>query len=536
MRLPILLDSTFAEKRRLNPSELSVELPLRDVCTASVTLPGTDSALQMHDWVDIFVNTGSVGLFRVTDLGKESEGRTIVTLRHAIDTLSDAVWVPTNTGETENFEGTVAEFLAALLDKQKTAYWQLGACADTAAWKRDGVSYARLSDLLNEVVQDQIDYYLTFDFSTSPWTLNFVALPTTVTGEFRLSRNVETADVRRSDGDMCNRLHLSASTTTTDSGGHKTTSVVYGTYDNVASQALYGIIEQTANVDTAYVPVPSDWAQEFLDRRADPAIQISIEGYELKALTGQSWDTFSRGQKVRVILGPLGERITTRVEAITYPDVLNQPERVTVELANRLPKFTSAIAQMQKVTKAVGGGASRGTGRGYASASEIKQWSMILTDVEEAVDGTGILQMWQSGIVIDAQQGVTIHSLYQGFESQYSAIKVNSDKIELLVDGNNNIKAASIVLAINQAGSSVTITGDHVVVDAQQTTLTGKISAMDANFTNLTTGQTEAQSIKAGILNARSAFLFDNETVTWQEKIVLDGNGSPRTIHYLGKA
>lgn len=549
---PRLLDGNFVTRAILHPTDLSIELPLRDVPTASITLPGTDSELQMRDWVELYVATGSVGLFRVTDMGKTSEGRVSATLRHALDTLSDSVWIPEEAGTPENFDGTVSDFLTALLAQQKTAYWQLGTCADAATWKRDGISYARLSDLLNELIQNQVDFYPTFDFSTSPWTLNFVRLPTDITGDFRLSRNVETAEVRRSDGDMCNRLHLSASTTVTDAHGQKTTSVTYADYDNAASQALYGVIEQTANVDTAYVPDPAAWAAEFLDKRAEPAIQISIEGYELQALTGRAWDAYSRGQRVRVILGPLGERITTRVEAITYPDALGQPERVVVELANRLPNFTSALAQMQKVTRAMGGGASRGTGRGYASASEVKQWAMVLTDVEEAVDGTGILQMWQSGIVIDAQQGVTIHSLYQGFESQYSEIQVNregistivtktgvdawgqsytmasqitqsADRIALVVDG-NGIKAASIVASVNSSGSSVVISADHV-------NLSGYLTVQ--GFANFTSGITKAAALSATLvtadtINASSYFYVGDMSQTtsrasWKQKTIVTG-------------
>ena len=490
---PRLLDGSFFTRAILHPSDLSVELPLRDVPTASITLPGTDSELQMRDWVELFVSTGSVGLYRVTDMGKTSEGRVTATLRHALDTLSDSVWIPEEAGTPENFDGTVSDFLTALLAQQKTAYWQLGTCADTATWKRDGISYARLSDLLNELIQDQVDFYPTFDFATSPWTLNFVRLPTEITGDFRLSRNVETAEVRRSDGDMCNRLHLSASTTVTDSQGQKTTTVAYSDYDNAASQALYGVIEQTANVDTAYVPDPAAWAAEFLDKRAEPAIQISIEGYELQALTGQAWDAYSRGQRVRVILGPLGERITTRVEAITYPDALGQPERVVVELANRLPNFTSALAQMQKVTRAMGGGASRGTGRGYASASEVKQWAMVLTDVEEAVDGTGILEMWQSGIVIDARQGVKIHSLSQGFDSTYSEIDTNTEGITLLtrktgIEGLSegqtlksliDMNASQITLKVSAGdiASTLNVTAQGVLIDASKINMTGWLQA-----------------------------------------------------------
>ena len=134
------------------------------------------------------------------------------------------------------------------------------------------------------------------------------------------------------------------------------------------------------------------------------------------------------------------------------------------------------------------------------------------------MDGTGITEMWQSGIVIDAQAGVTISSLYQGFSSQYAAINVNSAEISSLVAEtgvnslgqgetlysrivqnatsistevtdrtnadsalssritqnansislvveNGAIKPAAIVAAINGSASTVIISADHVNID-----------------------------------------------------------------------
>ena len=345
-------------------------------------------------------------------------------------------------------------------------------------------------------------------------------------------------------------------------------------YNNTTSQALYGVISKTADVSTDYVPDPDAWAQDFLAQRAAPAVQITVDGYELKAQTGMDWDAFSRGQRVRVALGDL-ERTTTRVEQITYPDVLGQPERVEVQLANRLPSFTETISQMRAVTKAVGGGAGGGGGSGRASADQLKHWAMILSDTAEATDGTGILQMWQSGIEVDARAGVKIHSLFQGFESTYQAIDINQEGIRSLVtradaletgvdaitgsqlwlqrdnitgtvgkftiddDGNVHvIDGSQLYLGTGSASlavydeSSLTagiivgkINGGTVTINAARVNLNGYVTATDfnalkGNFGSIATISGQATTLHSTMLNVSS-------TITYQGNVY-----SPSTIHF----
>lgn len=540
---PRLLDANRNPVAILYPARLSLDLPLRDTCTAQIELTDTDPSLTMHDLVHLYTATADVGLYRVTDLTRDSSGQVRATLRHAIDTLADDVWPVTadqqGTVAPVDYSGTMADYLAAVLAKQTTVRWQLGTCDDVSDWTREGIFFSRLSDLINEVAQDREDYYFDYDFTTWPWTLSFKALPSQVAGDLRISRNVDSATVTRSDADMCNKLYLSV-TTTTESGGQSSTSVQYKVYNNEASQALYGVIAKTADVDTAYVPDPDAWAEAFLAQRAAPAVQITVDGYELKALTGMDWDALSRGQRVRVALGDL-ERTTTRVEQITYPDVLGQPERVEVQLANRLPSFTETISQMRAVTKAVGGGAGGGGGSGRASADQLKHWAMILSDTAEATDGTGILQMWQSGIEIDARAGVKIHSLFQGFESTYTEIDTNKDGISLLTSKTGieglaegetlrsliTANATQIALRVEKGdvatqlaveAGNVSISGGNLVVDGYVTATA--FNALQADFNSVVTKSGQA-------ITLRAAVFYLNNTFSYQGHVY-----AARTINY----
>lgn len=652
VKRPRLLDSSsFQETARLEPEQMSLTLQLRDTSYAKMTIPDAAPAVNMHDWMELFTAKGSAGLFRVTRMEATSKHERALTLMHAIDTLSDDVW-----GEQTDFDGYVNTFLAALLAKQKTTRWQLGTCADTSAYKRAGINYTRLSDLLAELLEAKPDYYLTFDFSTSPWTVNLAALPADISAEFRLTRNVETAQVTRDDAEMCNRLYLSInseikgtpqsfatrdftdyrtgyylnaqaaetagtgwtikryafasatkfklaeltvnasstaplalayqrsgmnyplgasdvghtfeadallinySTANTASaienvsiiipdanGDVKTTAEEIRTYNNSTSQALYGIIEKTADIDLANVASPDAWAQQFLADRAGPAVQITIDGWELGKLTGDTWDEYDRGRKVRATLNDMGEIVTERVESVTYPDVLGAPEKITVEMANKLARYSAAIAKLQKESKA-GGRASRGLSRSSASATSMEHWAMIVQKIEEAQKDTGIAQLWESGIELDAQAGVRIYSLYQGFESNYSAIQVNNQKIALVVQNGQSgyeVNTASIVLAINDQGSTAHINAEKIYLTGQtsiEDLLTGqaRVAALDVNTGSFVQGNFESFYAEYGIHVGQGT----NNYATWQSQTVVTGvtvsggmvdDVQSTTIYYLGR-
>ena len=540
VRLPRLLDSSFGEKARIQPTAFSLARNLRETSTAQMTIVGDDVA--MRDWMELYTLNGSAGLYRVTQIDSTPRRETALTLRHGIDTLSDDVWA-----DQTDFDGTVDEFLADLLDQQTTALWQLGECDDTSDYKKSGINYTRLSELFWGLADERLGYYYTFDFTTTPWTVSLKALPQTVASEFRLARNVESMVIRRTDAEMCNKLYLSVNTKGTPT---------LQTYENAASQALYGLIVKTADIDTEDVADPAAWAADFLARRASPTVQITIGGYELSRVTGETYDEMSVGKMCRVALPSIPEIITETIVTVNFPDVLGEPERVTVELNNHFDKFSETIANLKKAVAKAGGGAA-GAGRAAAAnAEEIEQWAQVVYHHGQIIDGTDLDELYESGIVMDAQEGVTIFSLSQGFTSNYAGIKVNSQAISsevstartnegalstritqnansiALVVSNGSIDAASIVAAINGSSSSVTISADHIVLDgatvasvlatqsltvaslsAGNTTINGSLTVPSGYSLSLLGSSMYVQQIKAGTsMNAVGSVLTDRSS------------------------
>ena len=526
-RRPRLLDANLQEVARLNPVSMSVEMPLEATWSATMELAEDDTRLVMHNWVEVYTPRGSAGIFRVTNIEDTKRGTRTVTLMHAIDTLSDSVW----SGQTD-YDGTVAGYLAAVLAQQPVARWQLGTCADGADWKKSGINYDRLSELLDELRKEEFGYYFTFNFATSPWTLNFAAQGSAVTSEFRLSRNVENCVITRSDEEMCNRLYLSVNEKNDDNGVTVTDTQIK-TYNNTASQASYGIIEKTADIDLEDVVDADAWAADFLARRATPEVQIVIDGWALQAITGETWDEARLGEVARVALPDSNEVLEERVVSVSYPELIfgdgaDKPiERVTVQLANHTESFSETISQLKKDQKKTAR-AGRGAARGGASAGELENWAIVTQHHGDVLDDSGVTELYESGIEVDAQEGITIYSLAQGFVSQHAEVKVQRDRISLVVEGtgaNASIKAASIVASINDSGSSVLISADKITLDGQTTVAqmlsgTARISVLDvgsitANSIIIPPGGTSI-SIAAGKLN------YDSRSVTWQTMTVVE--------------
>ena len=488
VKRPVLLDANLDPVRVLEPQNVAITLNSPGISKATITLGPEDPEPPMHAWAEIYNQHGSVGIFRVAVPSRDYTQQQSVTLRHGIDSLADSHWI----GQ-EEFEGTVAQLLSRMLSYQTARVkgekpWQLGTCQCTAQ-KKLSINYDRLSDLLAKIEEEEINYYFSYDQTTFPWTIHFLEKPTEADSEFRLNRNVRTISKSESDSEMCTQLILSVNVTQTitqdytvpgsgqtpsrteTTGDVTETETVIRTYDNLEAQAIYGIIQLTADIDThdnisgGSFPEADAWAARFLAQHSVPTHQIQIEGDELFRLTGDTWDETRLAHICRVELPKYNTSVAHRAVSITYPEALSDPAHVTISLATQLPKFSSSIASLKKAEAATAK-AARGVGRSAAKAKELTHWSMVVTDQQDALDGTGILDLHESGIDMDAHGGVKIYNLAQGLQSLYSGIELQAGRIDLVVQGEGNqasIKIQAIVDGIN--GSQIDINADRIALN-----------------------------------------------------------------------
>lgn len=469
VRSPGLLDAELNESERLRPLAASLTLNLYGSSEATITLPEDAPYIRIHDWVSLYTQNGFAGIFRVTNISRNFKRNLEITLLHGIDILSDSVWA-----EQDKFTGTMEEFLTKALNFQTHLVngvkpWVLGTCEDYSTTFTDKeMNYDRLSTLLEGLIEEGGDYYYEYNMSTFPWTLNVRRKSSVVWSEFRLSRNVTTANVTYNDADLCTRLIVSVNNKTTEERGDYTvpSETVYPdqsahglipdsskapgstaevtsnettikTYDSESGQRNWGIVVKTADIDLAEIrqtwPSVDAWAANFMGLRSQPSVQIQIDGEELAQLSGDNWDELALGRNCRVCLPTYSPGyFNERVVSVTYPDLFSRPSHVTVSLANALPKFSESITRIADKADSAASSA-RSAGRYAASAEELTKWSQIVEYYGEALDGTGVMTLYRSGIEMDAATGLKIYSLSQGVQSLYSGISVNTEGIESLV-------------------------------------------------------------------------------------------------------
>jgi len=568
---PRVLDGNLQEVRRLRPLAASITLTAQGTGEATLTLAAADPRPAMHQWVELFTQHGSAGLYRVTGISNSYTGETQITLRHGIDTLSDSVYPV----QAEEATLTVQQLLVNILSYQTARVaggmpWQLGTCEDTTSVKR-AFNYDNLASLLQGLEEEKQNFYFTYDFTTTPWTLNFMRKPQDVRCEFRLTRNIEGVTVTLDDSELCTQLLLSVNVMTTTTPTSTVDPDVdwptitandsaVRTYDNAAAQAEWGIVQKTASIDTQddiigqEFPNADAWAARFMADHSQPTLQIQITGEDLSELTGDTFDELALAALCRVALPDHDALFSERVVTVTYPDVYGAPTSVTVSLANRLPKFSSSIAQAQKeaaraestaktARRSAGGG-------GGGTAKELESWAMIVKKTKESADVTGLTELSETGIILDAETGAKIYSLTQGFVSQYAELNVQSGQISSLVQTTDGLssqitqQADQIALKVSKGDvatqlsvelGNVTISNGNLVVEGYVSA--AAFEAEQAKLNNLMTGQAQASTISTQTLRAGNAYaanLFLNNEEFAKHNIYM--GGTTVSGFYLGDA
>lgn len=533
VKMPVLLDSTLKETAVLYPTKGTLKIKASDISEAQLTLVDKSETIPMHGWVKLFNQNGFVGVFRRTSRNNNITVDKTVTLRHGIDILQDSVWE----GQ-EDFEGTMTQYLTAILNHQTSLIngvkpWALGTCADTQTVAKT-LNYDNLMSLLKECADPGGDYYFTFDQTVWPWQVSLVAKPSGVRSEFRLNRNIEKCKISDNDSELCTRLILNVNKNkeNSDPDTPDEQQSVWRVYNNAAAQAVYGIVTKTADVDVTQDTLPGGpfpeadaWAADFLAKRAEPQLQIQIDGLELSRITGQSWDESRICEECRVALPEYSAAISQRVVAISYPNLFGTPERVSVSLSNALPSYTNSLSELARMTDALAS-----ENRYYdRQESYFKKYFSIVNRQGDILHQAG-LELDAYGMLVYADDGENMIG---------SRFEVQADKIGMVVgtiSGANFIKAGEIALAINATTgqSTALINADHVNISGTSTAHL-LVDAMEqdnnGNLVVKTSGGIKVERTESGVTTRYGVFDDGNLTagvmvnkINGQTAVKISGN------------
>ena len=220
-------------------------------------------------------------------------------------------------------------------------------------------------------------------------------------------------------------------------------------------------------------------------------------------------------------------------EVVQYTEDILCPENSRVTIGKYIPNIVY-------ITKEVASGGGGGGGSGGDSDEEyklkefetdiawndyqisLKAWQRDLDKTDEnlllayaaiginssqidaIVTGSGV-QLNPDGTIVTDSNGLPVFAA--GSSQMWGNIQLNANRIGLVVTqsgGADVINTASIVAAVNAAGSSVAINADKITLNGE--TLVQTISGIEGNFTRLTTGNTTATALKASLLEATTTF------------------------------
>jgi len=334
-------------------------LSMNEPSTATLVMNKSEGTITVGQFVELYDTWGSIGFYRVN--GAETtytpglwdrilravglkQASISATLKHAICTLEDAIIF----GYHE-YGGTgvsLRNVLVALMALQEHVYWQIGTVDfDTEFAYSFENEKSLLAAILSTADPLTAEHIWTFDFTTTPWTLNLLAASSEIC-EMRMNRNAETVKVDVDRTELVNRIYplgygegVNQLTIADVNGGVKY-------LEDSASQATWGIVSlpyaETTITDAATL---KGLGQAQLDARKEPKVTVSVTGSDLSALTGESLDRLLPGRMCRVPLPDYNTTVNERVISISKADVYKNNTKAMVTLANRQADSVSSMAE-----------------------------------------------------------------------------------------------------------------------------------------------------------------------------------------------
>lgn len=354
--LPRLLDANLVEVTRLHPERLRISLNINPLSTAHMTLPEGEPEVKIRDFVELFTPAGSVGVYRVceAETTRGINGGQELYLEHALTTLADSLPV-----DVQAMSAPVHSVLATLLEAQTVKHWVLGDCEVPVDYE---MAYEHTYDDILKVLVRLVSllpegYAIECNTRIYPWRLHIRKMPDDAFCECRMSRNLTSARIHFEDSDLCTRLYPFGAGEGKDRISlENLTGHLYMDSETVDT---WGVVAKTVteeNISDALTL--REVAAKYLDRHKNPTLSVELDAYDLYAATGQPLDHFRMGRMCRVALPTYNTVMYERVIAKDYEDVYNNPDKVSVTLANKVKTMADEIADLMREatnTKLLGG-------------------------------------------------------------------------------------------------------------------------------------------------------------------------------------
>ena len=499
-------------------------------CTAAWT-PQALGDIGQDSWLLDETKPGEGIVWRIQNMRQMfSTDTPTVNLEHVINILKDRIIFgevgPAQiTGTTGATTCTAQQAIQYILSYQND--WTLGDfdyASVTNPYKFDGETLYEAIEKVSDTLEDA---WWSFDTTVYPFELNITQKQTGVGTELRANRNMITIDKTIDRGPMYTRfypvgkddLHITGNFVQKNSG-------IYGIKEKEE-------VDQSLTTEAELIA----WANERLNKHAEPVVSVVVDGLELCDATGEELDRIKLGRFCQIPLPEYSTTITERIVELNYPDAKNSPEVVRITMANNREDVTKILADAIR-----SGGKSRRT-----SAKQNKEDHAWFEDTNNhvAMCAEGIVGVDSQGnpnwtrlsqIIVD-ENGIdaTVQSIQNDNVLAWTAIHQNENAITLeaqraadaetnltgqisveagkinqvvtAVGADGQVTAASICIAINESGdSNATINADKIYLLGQtiaNTITANYIATKISSIASMLAQDITAQNIDASTVKIR---------------------------------
>lgn len=480
---------------RVNFLSMSVNQSITPLSTAQMEVFKED-ALPIRTYVEIETPNGVKEFYR-TRQPQESQGSNIATIQldHAICEVGDYM-----IQNVINEVMTVRDAFVAVFAHYRGNKWQLGTFTATETVTVD-VDYDNVLETLLSILEQQPKYIMTFNFTTSPWTVSIEQKSNTVTAEGRLSRNIAEAVVRRDDKDLCTRVYVKG--LPKPSGREKDENAIG--YMDADTISLYGIVEAQTGSGNLTQEQAQMVATAYLNAHKNPKLSVEIDGDDLSELTGETLDSFVCGKKFRLVIPDDNLIIEDYITKVSFNDVLSPSASIVI--GEDLDPAINFLQDLASKSKSSGRGIKKQENENAVIRSEIyatgsllysyvERTATYLVSVVENAESQMGSSILQTAEMIRTEVHAANSQLYSSIEQTATSIRarvedVNADLHSEILQTQSMIRSAvwtansTVYSYVDQTASYIL---DHVGERTGAKVYTGTDEPVDSPDNPITPG------------------------------------------------
>ncbi len=331
-----------------NADEVGYELKHNDLWTGSFSLPTGDpknAYCQAHNLVKLPDGSRDTGIYRIIGMPSAEEtasgGMREYSVEHVMATLLDDVLFGYHEIGGEGI--TTRQVMQYILDRQTVQRWVLGdvAFSDEFQYKFENVSLLSALLSLGEVLTEE--YTWDFDTSVTPWVVNLRKADAAEGCGIHYARNLVGIEKTMDASALVTRLYplgygegVNQLTIRSVNGN-----VPYLDADTVATWGIKCSVYADTRIEDAATLKAR--ASAVLEGYKNPYITYTATAIDLHRITGQSWDNYMPGKRVRVMDGEHGISFAARIVSISKKDLRGDPGSVEITIANAVRDVADSI-------------------------------------------------------------------------------------------------------------------------------------------------------------------------------------------------